>query len=82
VLERLWLLPGQGRALGLGLAQGVAQMETIVRSLPLDAWMTTEITPLTAHPSEPVVTGSGAETTRTRLDARSALARLAASTVA
>jgi muconolactone delta-isomerase len=29
-----------------------------VKSLPLDPWMTTEITPLTPHPSDPGVTGS------------------------
>ena len=57
-LERLWVLPGHGRALGLWRAQGVAQMETIVKSLPLDAWMTTQITPLTPHPTDPVMTGS------------------------
>jgi muconolactone delta-isomerase len=56
-LERLWRLPGPGRALGLWRAQDAAEMETIVRSLPLDAWMTTHITPLTAHPSDPAVTG-------------------------
>jgi muconolactone delta-isomerase len=56
-LERLWVLPGQGRALGLWRAQGAAEMETIVKSLPLDAWMTTQITPLTPHPSDPLVTG-------------------------
>ena len=57
-LERLWVLPGQGRALGLWRAQDPAEMETIVRSLPLDSWMTTEITPLAPHPSDPVVAGS------------------------
>jgi len=57
-LERLWVLPGQGRALGLWRAEDPAEMETIVRSLPLDSWMTTEITPLTPHPSDPVVAAS------------------------
>jgi muconolactone delta-isomerase len=57
-LERLWALPGQGRALGLWQAQDAAEMEAIVKSLPLDAWMTTQITPLSPHPSDPVVTGS------------------------
>jgi muconolactone delta-isomerase len=63
-LERLWVLPGQGRVLGLWQAQDAAQMETIVNSLPLDAWMTAHITPLTSHPSDPLVTGSGLKTTR------------------
>ena len=34
-----------------------AEMEAIVKSLPLDTWMTTHITPLTPHPSDPVVMG-------------------------
>jgi len=33
-------------------------MQAIVKSLPLDPWMTTETTPLTPHPSDPAVTGS------------------------
>lgn len=57
-LLRLWLLSGQGRALGLWRARDATEMEAIVKSLPLDPWMTTEITPLTPHPSDPVVTGS------------------------
>jgi muconolactone delta-isomerase len=57
-LLRLWLLPGQGRALGLWRARDAEQMQAIVKSLPLDPWMTTEITPLTPHPNDPAVTGS------------------------
>jgi muconolactone delta-isomerase len=52
------LLPGQGRALGLWRARDAEQMQAIVKSLPLDPWMTTEITLLTPHPSDPAVTGS------------------------
>jgi muconolactone delta-isomerase len=52
-LGRLWALDGQGRALGLWRAQDAAEMATIIKSLPLDPWMTTEITPLTPHPSDP-----------------------------
>jgi muconolactone delta-isomerase len=57
-LERLWVLPGQGRALGLWQARDVSEMKGIVESLPLNSWMSTEITPLSTHPSDPVVTGS------------------------
>jgi muconolactone delta-isomerase len=57
-LLRLWMLPGQGRALGLWRARDAGQMQAIVRSLPLDPWMTTEITLLGPHPSDPAVTGS------------------------
>ena len=50
---RLWALPGQGRALGLWQAQDAAEMQAILKSLPLDAWMTVQTTPLTRHPSDP-----------------------------
>src|ERR1700722_18864000 len=56
-LLRLWM-PGPGQALGLWRARDAGQMHAIVRSLPLDPWLTTEITPLTPHPSDPVLTGS------------------------
>jgi muconolactone delta-isomerase len=56
-LLRLWQLPGAGRALGLWRAQDPGQLQAIVASLPLDPWMTTEITPLTAHPSDPAGAG-------------------------
>jgi muconolactone delta-isomerase len=54
-LERLWILPGQGRALGLYRARDSAEMEAIVKSLRLDPWMTTELTP---HPSDPATTST------------------------
>jgi muconolactone delta-isomerase len=52
-LLRLWMLPGQGRALGLWRAGDTAEMQAILKSLPLDAWMTVQTTPLTPHPSDP-----------------------------
>jgi muconolactone delta-isomerase len=55
-LERLWTLPGQGRFLGVYRARDDAEMDAIVTSLPLDPWMSTEITPLTPHPSDPATT--------------------------
>jgi muconolactone delta-isomerase len=57
-LERLRVPPSRGRALGLWRARDGAGMEGAVQSLPLDSWMTTQITPLTPHPSNPVVRGS------------------------
>ena len=56
-LLRLWKLPGSGQALGLWQAQDLAEMRATAASLPLDPWMTTEITPLTAHPSDPASAG-------------------------
>ena len=57
-LRRLWKLPGQGRALGLWRAHDAAEMQAILESLPLDAWMTVQTTPLTQHPSDPAITRS------------------------
>jgi muconolactone delta-isomerase len=55
-LLRLWMLPptpGSWNALGLWRAEGAEQLQTMLRSLPFDKWMTTEATPLTEHPSDP-----------------------------
>ena len=52
-LLRLWRLPGEGRALGLWRARDAAEMQAILTSLPLDAWMTVQTAPLTPHPSDP-----------------------------
>jgi muconolactone delta-isomerase len=52
-LVRLWKLPGESRALGLWRVRDAAEMQAILASLPLDAWMTTQTTPLTEHPSDP-----------------------------
>jgi muconolactone delta-isomerase len=54
-LLRLWRLPGKSRALGLWRARDLAEMHAILKSLPLDAWMTVETTPLTRHPSDPAL---------------------------
>jgi muconolactone delta-isomerase len=52
-LLRLWRLPGRSRVLGLWTAGSPAEMEAIVKSLPMDPWMTVETTPLSQHPSDP-----------------------------
>jgi muconolactone delta-isomerase len=60
-LLRLWKLPaesGHGRALGLWRAGDAAEMDSVLRSLPLDPWMTVQTTPLTSHPNDPGVTVS------------------------
>jgi muconolactone delta-isomerase len=53
-LVRLWSLPGHGRNLGLWRASGTQELRTILQSLPLAAWLKTEIVPLSGHPSDPV----------------------------
>jgi muconolactone delta-isomerase len=57
-LERLWALPGEGRALGLWQAPDIGGMKAILASLPLYAWMSVQITPLTPHPSDPALISS------------------------
>jgi muconolactone delta-isomerase len=55
-LVRLWSLPstqGRWRALGLWRADDADQLQAVLKSLPMDPWMTTETTPLTEHPSDP-----------------------------
>jgi muconolactone delta-isomerase len=54
-LLRLWALPGAGQTLGLYQARDAAQMETILASLPLAPWMTTDTVPLSPHPSDPAI---------------------------
>ena len=55
-LLRLWTLSGQGRAPGLWQARDTDGMQAILASLPLDAWMSVQTTPLTPHPSDPALT--------------------------
>jgi muconolactone delta-isomerase len=58
---RLWMLPptpGSWRALGLWRAEDGAELQGILKSLPMDKWMTTEATPLTEHPNDPARAGA------------------------
>jgi muconolactone delta-isomerase len=57
-LLRLWRLPGGGRVLGLYSARDAAEMQAILEALPLYAWMTVQITPLSRHPSDPATAAS------------------------
>jgi muconolactone delta-isomerase len=53
---RLWSLPptpGRWRALGLWRAEDADELKSLLKSLPMDSWMDTEITPLTQHPNDP-----------------------------
>ena len=54
-LVRLWVLPGEGRTLGLWRAQSGLEMQAILDSLPLADWMTVVTTPLDPHPSDPAL---------------------------
>ncbi|GAA1359363.1 muconolactone Delta-isomerase family protein [Catellatospora chokoriensis] len=55
-LLRLWrppLAPGEWRTWGLFRADDADQLETVLASMPLRAWRTEDVTPLTPHPSDP-----------------------------
>jgi muconolactone delta-isomerase len=51
----LWRLAGPSRALGLWNAGNPAEMQVILKSLPMDPWMTVETTQLSRHPSDPAM---------------------------
>jgi muconolactone delta-isomerase len=60
-LVRLWrppVAPGERKALGLYRADSRAQLDGMLEALPLHRWMTTNVTPLEPHPSDPA---TGAE---------------------
>jgi muconolactone delta-isomerase len=62
-LIRLWALPRSGgvsSALGLWRADGGAQMQSILDSLPLNKYLAMQTTQLTPHPSDPAAPGSRA----------------------
>lgn len=52
-LARLWMLPGDGRALGLWCATDAAELQALLDSLPLSPYQKVNVTPLTEHPSDP-----------------------------
>lgn len=56
-LLRLWTLPGHSRAIGLWQARDLAELQAILKSLPMDPWMTAETTALARHPSDPAAPG-------------------------
>ena len=60
-LTRLWALPakqGVSSALGLWRADGAAEMQAILESLPQYPYLRTQTTPLSPHPSDPAAPGS------------------------
>jgi muconolactone delta-isomerase len=52
-LRRLWVLSGEGRALGLWRASDDGEMQAILGSLPLRGWSDVETIRLAPHPSDP-----------------------------
>jgi muconolactone D-isomerase len=55
-LLRLWrppLGPGEWRSIGLFAAADEAELERVLKSMPLRIWRTDDVTPLTPHPNDP-----------------------------
>jgi muconolactone delta-isomerase len=55
-LVRLWkppVAPGQNKAIGLYRAASEAELDGLLRALPLDGWMQVTVTPLEPHPNDP-----------------------------
>ena len=63
-LLRLWrppLQPGEWRTLGLFAAADGDVLEEALASMPLRIWRSDEVTPLSAHPNDPVPAGTTAD---------------------
>ena len=56
-LLRLWQVPSQGNSLGQWRAADPAEMQALLKTLPLDPYLTVDTTPLTPHPSDPAAAG-------------------------
>jgi muconolactone delta-isomerase len=57
-LVRLWtrhVAPGESRPIGLYSAGSEAEMDGLLRALPLYEWMRVTVTPLGPHPNDPAV---------------------------
>ena len=55
-LDRVWIRrvgPGHTRVLGLYRAESEAELESLLRGLPLYDWMQVTVTPLEPHPNDP-----------------------------
>ncbi len=57
-LLRLWRVPSHDNALGQWLAADPAEMQALLKSLPLDPYLTVDTTPLTPHPTDPAAAAS------------------------
>lgn len=58
-LLRLWkapVAPGQNKIVGLYAADSRAQLDRLLRALPLSEWMHVAVTPLEPHPNDPALT--------------------------
>lgn len=53
-IKRLWRIPGRWANWGVWAAEDATSLHEALASLPLFPWMSIEVHPLAAHPSDPV----------------------------
>lgn len=56
-LKRLWRIPGRRANWGLWEAEDATALHAAIGSLPLFPWLSVNVHPLAAHPSDPVRPG-------------------------
>jgi muconolactone D-isomerase len=52
-IRRLWRIPGRRANWGLWQAADATELHEAISSLPLFPWLSVEVHPLAAHPSDP-----------------------------
>ena len=57
LLKRLWRIPGRRANWGLWEADNATALHAAIGSLPLFPWLTVDVHPLGAHPSDPLRPG-------------------------
>ena len=53
VIQRLWRIPGRWANWGIWVAPDATALHAAISSLPLYPWLSVEVHPLAAHPSDP-----------------------------
>ena len=56
-LKRLWRIPGRRANWGLWEAEDATVLHAAIGSLPLFPWLSVDVHPLAAHPSDPLRPG-------------------------
>lgn len=52
-IRRLWRIPGRRENWGIWQASDATELHAVLTSLPFYPWLTAEVHPLAAHPSDP-----------------------------
>lgn len=54
VVQRLWRVPGRWSNVGIWRAGDATALHEAISSLPMYPWLDVDVSPLAAHPSDPV----------------------------